>query len=229
VRGDLTVLERIRLEVDELAELSEHFESRPPAAVVEWAVDMFHPRLCIAASMTDAVLIDLAVSVRPDIEVVFIDTGYHFPETLRTVDTVQRRYGCDVRIMKQTPAPDPPAWWCDPVTCCSAMKVALLDEALADKDAWMSGIRRDESHTRATTPIIGLDSRGLVKINPLATWSDLDVEGYIADHDVPVNPLVRQGYTSIGCWPCTKPVSEDDHPRAGRWAGQDKTECGLHD
>ena len=93
----------------------------------------------------------------------------------------------------------------------------------------MSGIRRDESHTRTTTPIIGLDSRGLVKVNPLATWAERDVEGYIADHNIPVNPLLRQGYTSIGCWPCTKPVSDGDHPRAGRWAGYDKTECGLHD
>jgi phosphoadenosine phosphosulfate reductase len=223
------MLERIRLTNNELAELSEHFEIAPATDVIEWAVDMFHPRLALAASMTDAVLIDLALSVDSDIEIVFIDTGYHFPETLRTVEAVQRRYGCDIRVMKQQPAPDPPAWWCDPTNCCSSMKVALLDEALSDKDAWMSGIRRDESHTRTTTPIIGLDSRGLVKVNPLATWSERDVEGYIADHNIPVNPLLRQGYTSIGCWPCTKPVADGEHPRAGRWAGQDKTECGLHD
>jgi len=222
-------LDRTQLTDGDLAELSTRFEALPATAVIEWAVAEFHPRLALAASMTDAVLIDLALSVDPDLEIVFIDTGYHFPETLRTVDTVRQRYGCDVRVMRQDPAPETPLWWCDPVNCCSAMKVQLLDDALADKDAWMSGIRRDESHTRANTPIVGRDSRGLVKINPLATWSELDVEGYIADHGVPVNPLLRMGYTSIGCWPCTKPVNDGEHSRAGRWAGQDKTECGLHD
>lgn len=211
----------------ELAELSERFERLPAAAVIEWAVEQFDPFLCLSASMTDAVLIDLATSVEPSIEVVFIDTGYHFPETLETVEAVRRRYGLNLRIM--TVATQEPALWeADPETCCSAVKVGQLDRALADKDAWMSGLRRAESPTRTSAPIVGRDIRGLIKVNPLAAWSDVDVEGYIRDHDIPVNPLLAQGYLSIGCMPCTRPVAEGEDPRSGRWAGRDKTECGLH-
>jgi phosphoadenosine phosphosulfate reductase len=107
--------------------------------------------------------------------------------------------------------------------------VSQLDCALTDKLAWMSGLRRAEAATRAAAPIVSRDRRGLVKVNPIATWTDADVAGYVADHDVPVNPLLAKGYASIGCWPCTRPVAEGEDPRAGRWAGRDKTECGLHD
>ncbi|MFI5041506.1 MAG: phosphoadenylyl-sulfate reductase [Acidimicrobiales bacterium] len=211
----------------DLAALSASFEKAAPGRIIDWAVAEFGTRVCITASMTDAVLIDLAVRADPGIEVVFIDTGYHFPETLATVETVRRRYGLNLRIM--TVATQEPALWeADPETCCSAVKVGQLDRALADKDAWMSGLRRDEAPSRAEAPIVARDLRGLVKINPLATWSDLDVRGYVADHDVPVNPLLAQGYPSIGCMPCTKPVAPGDDPRSGRWTGLDKTECGLH-
>jgi phosphoadenosine phosphosulfate reductase len=177
--------------------------------------------------MSDAVLIDLAVKVEPSVEVVFIDTGYHFPETVQTLETVQRRYGLEVRVMG--PPSEPEEFWkTDPVACCSAYKVAQLDAALESKMAWMSGLRRAESPTRAGAPIVSRDRRGLVKVNPLATWSDDDVGRYLAEHDVPVNPLVAKGYLSIGCWPCTRPVEEGEHARDGRWAGSDKTECGLH-
>jgi len=106
--------------------------------------------------------------------------------------------------------------------------VGQLDRALLGKDAWMSGLRRAESPSRGDAPILSLDLRGLVKVNPIAAWTDLDVQGYIADHDVPVNPLTHQGYLSIGCQPCTHPVADGEHPRSGRWTGSDKTECGLH-
>jgi len=213
---------------DTLASLSASFEKAPPSRIIEWAVSEFGTRLAVSASMTDAVLIDLAVRVEPGIEVVFIDTGYHFPETLETVELVRRRYGLNLRIM--TVATQAPSLWeADPENCCSAVKVGQLDRALADKDAWMSGLRRDESATRANAPIVARDLRGLVKINPLATWTELDVKGYIADHDVPTNPLLDQGYPSIGCMPCTRPVAPGEDPRSGRWAGRDKTECGLHD
>jgi phosphoadenosine phosphosulfate reductase len=178
--------------------------------------------------MTDAVLVDLAVKVFPAIEVVFIDTGYHFPETLDTVETVRRRYGLNLRIMT-VKHHDEELWKIDPENCCSAVKVGQLDRALMGKAAWMSGLRRVEAAARESAPIIARDLRGLVKINPLATWTDEDVAGYITDHDVPVNPLTLQGYPSIGCMPCTQPVGNGDDPRAGRWAGLDKTECGLHD
>ena len=209
---------------DELAELNRTFESAPASKVVRWAVDRFSPRLSLLSSMTDAVLIDLAVNVEPSIEVVFIDTGHHFPETLETVELVRRRYGLDLRII--TVGPDPAPLGED--GCCSATKVLQLERALVGRDAWMSGLRRADASTRADAPIVGLDRRGLVKINPLATWTDDDVAGYIADHDVPVNPLVFRGYLSVGCQPCTKPVAEGADPRSGRWAGSARTECGLH-
>jgi phosphoadenosine phosphosulfate reductase len=213
---------------EELAELNREFERLPASKIIQWAVDNFAPHLCLSASMTDAVLVDLAVRVFPAIEVVFIDTGYHFPETLDTVETVRRRYGLNLRIMT-VKHHDEELWKIDPENCCSAVKVGQLDRALMGKAAWMSGLRRVEAAARENAPIIARDLRGLVKINPLATWTDQDVSGYIADHDVPVNPLTAQGYPSIGCMPCTQPVGNGDHPRAGRWAGLDKTECGLHD
>jgi phosphoadenosine phosphosulfate reductase len=211
----------------ELAELNRQFESAPAQAVIEWAVEQFHPFMCLAASMTDAVLIDLAVRVEPSIEVVFIDTRYHFSETLETVEHVRRHYGLNLRVLTVPPQPVD-LWQADPVNCCSAAKVAQMDRALVGKLAWMSGLRRAEAATRATAPIVVRDLRGLVKINPIATWTDEDVSGYIADHDIPVNPLLAQGYPSIGCRPCTQPVEDGADLRSGRWAGLEKTECGLH-
>jgi len=211
----------------ELAALNRQFESAPAQAVIEWAVEQFHPFMCMAASMTDAVLIDLAVRVEPSIEVVFIDTRYHFSETLQTVELVRRHYGLNLRVLTLPPQPVD-LWEADPVNCCSAAKVAQLDRALVGKLAWMSGLRRAEAATRATAPIVVRDLRGLVKVNPIAMWTDEDVSGYIADHDVPVNPLLAQGYPSIGCRPCTQPVEDGADIRSGRWAGLDKTECGLH-
>jgi phosphoadenosine phosphosulfate reductase len=211
----------------ELAELNDEFERWPASKIIQWAVDNFSPHLSLSASMTDAVLIDLATKVDHTIEVVFIDTGYHFPETLETVETVRRRYGLNLRIMTVA-AHDEPLWAKDPQNCCSAVKIGQLDRALAGKAAWMSGLRRAEAPSRQEMPIVARDLRGLVKVNPVADWTDLDVEGYIAEHDVPVNPLVEQGYPSIGCMPCTTPVGPDEEARAGRWRGRDKTECGLH-
>jgi phosphoadenosine phosphosulfate reductase len=211
----------------ELAELNERFERESPSAIIEWAVEHFHPFMCLAASMTDAVLIDLAVSVEPSIEVVFIDTRYHFPETLETVERVRRHYGLNLRVLTVPPQPVD-LWRADPVNCCSAAKVEQLDRALHGKMAWMSGLRRSEAPTRAKAPIVVRDIRGLVKVNPIATWTDQDISGYIADHDVPVNPLLERGYPSIGCRPCTAPVADGADPRSGRWAGSGKTECGLH-
>jgi phosphoadenosine phosphosulfate reductase len=124
---------------------------------------------------------------------------------------------------------DEELWRVDPENCCSAVKVGQLDRALQGKLAWMSGLRRDEAETRANAPIVGRDVRGLIKINPIAQWNNADVDGYIADHDLVLNPLLLQGYTSIGCMPCTSKPTDPSDPRSGRWAGQGKTECGLHD
>ncbi len=212
---------------EDLAARNREFERWPASKIIQWTVDTFSPHLCLSASMTDAVLIDLAVKVDPAIEVVFIDTGYHFPETLATVEEVRRHYGLNMRIM--TVARQQEALWqADPENCCSAVKVGQLDRALAGKLAWMSGLRRAEAASRDAAPIVVRDLRGLVKVNPIATWSDRDVAGYISDHDVPVNPLTKRGYPSIGCMPCTTPVRDGEDLRSGRWRGRDKEECGLH-
>ena len=212
---------------EELAARNDEFESWPASKIIAWAVDTFAPHLAMTASMTDAVLIDLATRVSPGIEVVFIDTGYHFPETLATVEEVRRHYGLNLRMMTVA-RQEEELWKADPENCCSAVKVGQLDRALAGKAAWMSGLRRDESESRAQSPIVTRDLRGLVKVNPLANWSDDDVEAYIADHDIIVNPLTLQGYPSIGCMPCTTPVAPGEDPRAGRWRDSTKSECGLH-
>ncbi|MFN8019070.1 MAG: phosphoadenylyl-sulfate reductase [Acidimicrobiales bacterium] len=211
----------------DLAELNAEFERLPASKIIQWAVDNFAPHLAMTASMTDAVLIDLAHKVFPAIEVVFIDTGYHFPETLATVEEVRRHYGLNLRMMTVA-RQDEALWAADPENCCSAVKVGQLDRALAGKQAWMSGLRRGEAETRAGAPIISRDLRGLIKISPIATWTDEDVDEYIAANDIIVNPLTKRGYPSIGCMPCTTPVAPGEDPRAGRWRGKDKTECGLH-
>jgi len=211
----------------DLAELSVEFERLPAPKIIQWAVDNFAPHLALTASMTDAVMIDLAVKVYPEIEVVFIDTGYHFPETLDTVEEVRRRYGLNMKIMTVA-RQDEELWKVDPENCCSAVKVGQLDRAMLGKAAWMSGLRRSEADTRVRAPLVARDLRGLIKVNPIAMWSDDDVAGYIADNDIVVNPLVAKGYLSIGCMPCTQPALDPDDPRSGRWAGRDKTECGLH-
>ncbi|MGH9189770.1 MAG: phosphoadenylyl-sulfate reductase [Acidimicrobiales bacterium] len=229
MRSVLSPLDRAEGDLSdaELAEVDASFQGATAEEVVAWAVERFHPQLCLASSMTDAVLIDLAVRVEPAVEVVFIDTGYHFPETLATVEEVRRHYGLNLRMLTAA-RHDAELWRLDPENCCSAVKAGQLDRALASKLAWMSGLRRAESPTRAKAPIVARDLRGLVKVNPLATWTDDDVKAYIATHDVPVNPLVHDGYLSIGCAPCTRPVSDGEHPRSGRWADHDRLECGLH-
>ncbi len=223
----LTETHRVDHTDEELAELSCEFERWPASKIIRWAVDSFGHHLAMSASMTDAVLIDLATKVDPAIEVIFIDTGYHFPETLATVEEVRRHYGLNLRMMTVA-RQEEELWEADPENCCSAVKVGQLDRALAGKAAWMSGLRRQESDSRSDAPIVSRDLRGLVKVNPIATWTDADVAAYIADHDIIVNPLTQQGYPSIGCMPCTTPVADGEDPRAGRWRGKDKSECGLH-
>jgi phosphoadenosine phosphosulfate reductase len=211
----------------DLEHVARRLEGASATEIIEWSIETFGSRISLAASMADTILIDLATRIDPDIEVVFLDTGFHFAETLQTLRRAQARYGLNVRVERPTPrANDLFAVGTD--SCCAVRKVALLDRALADKDAWLTGLRRAESASRAGTPVVGYDSRGLVKVCPLANWSDEDVDRYIADHDIIVNPLLFDGYPSIGCWPCTDRVADGADPRSGRWAGSAKTECGLH-
>jgi phosphoadenosine phosphosulfate reductase len=212
----------------ELAAASGRLERQPATAAIEWAADRFGDGLVLASSFQDCVLLDLAAQVVPDIEVIFLDTQYHFAETLWFVDTVRRRYNLNLRIVEPEIEPDD-RWMDDTDGCCAARKVVPMAKALAGRTAWMTGLRRDETPTRVRTPVVGYDvGRGMVKINPIATWTEADVARYAQDRSLPEHPLRSKGYASIGCWPCTRAVADGEDPRAGRWAGLDKEECGLH-
>jgi phosphoadenosine phosphosulfate reductase len=225
---------------EELRELVSHvgaeLELAPAENIIEWAVATFGDRFCLTASMADAVLADLAARVAPGIDVIFLDTGYHFPETLGTADAVGATM--DVTLIPITPVQSvaeqdaeygAELYRRDPDLCCALRKVRPLQDALTEYDAWATGLRRAETHHRVIAPVVGWDARkGKVKVSPLARWSDDDVERYVAEHGVLVNPLVFDGYPSIGCAPCTRRVAPGDDPRSGRWAGTAKTECGIH-
>jgi len=212
----------------ELAAASARLEHQPATAAIEWAAGRFGDGLVLASSFQDCVLIDLVAQVAPDLEVVFLDTQYHFAETLWYVETVRRRYDLRLRIIEPDVTPDD-RWLDDPDACCAARKVVPMAKALAGKEAWMTGLRRDEARTRLSTPIVGYDvGRGMVKVNPIATWTGADVERYAESRALPEHPLRDKGYASIGCWPCTRPVGDGEDERAGRWSGLDKLECGLH-
>jgi phosphoadenosine phosphosulfate reductase len=215
------------LSTEELALVSKGFETAPASAVIRWAVETFGESVALAASFEDIVLIDLVTRVVPGIEVVFLDTEAHFPETLDFVEQVQARYGLNLTVTK--PGPEAAAHPCGTEQCCQFRKVEPLRRALAGKRAWLTSLKRSDGPTRAETPIVSWDATfGLVKVNPLATWTENDITSYLADHDLPVHPLIPRGYRSIGCAPTTRPVAEGDDPRAGRWSGLDKSECGLH-
>lgn len=191
-------------------------------AAIRWAVDAYGNDLCLLSSMQDAVLIDLALGIDPTIDIVFLDNGYHFAETLEMANRVERIYGISVRRVSVAPAASPTS--IAPGACCD-LKPQLLDEALEGKQAWLSGLRRSETPERSRAEAVESDRRGLTKINPLVGWTQSDVDAYIDARAVPVNPLRYQGYPSIGCQPCTIPAASG---RDGRWADSDRTECGLH-
>lgn len=190
----------------------------------------------VASNMQDAVLVDLAAKVRPGVDVLFLDTGYHFAETIGTRDAVEAVYDVNIvnvrpehTVTEQDALLGRNLFERDANECCRLRKVEPLTKSLQGYAAWVTGIRRVEAPTRANAPLISWDSAfGLVKINPIAAWTDEDMQNYIDTHGVLVNPLVDEGYPSIGCAPCTrKPIPGAD-PRSGRWAGQGKIECGLH-
>jgi phosphoadenosine phosphosulfate reductase len=203
--------------------------------VLAWAAQTFD-RLIVASNMQDAVLVELAAKARPGVDVLFLDTGYHFAETIGTRDAVETVY--DVRIVNATPEHTvaeqdqllgKDLFARDPNQCCALRKVAPLQKTLAGYDAWVTGVRRVEAPTRAATPLVTYDEKfGLVKINPIAAWTDEEMDAYIAEHNVLVNPLVGEGYPSIGCAPCTAKPAPGADKRSGRWAGTGKIECGLH-
>jgi phosphoadenosine phosphosulfate reductase len=212
---------------EELAEANDRLETAAAGTVIRWAVERFGPTVLLAASFQDLVLIDLAVAVQPDMEVVFLDTGAHFPETLEYVEEGRRRYGLNLTVTE--PGPEAAAWPCGSERCCEFRKVAPLRRVLAGRDAWITGLKRVDAPTRVAAPVVGWDDAfGVVKVNPLAAWTEDDIESYSHDHELPAHPLRSRGYLSIGCAPTTRPVAEGEDPRAGRWADTGKLECGLH-
>ena len=214
---------------EEIGLVAPDLETAPAARIVEWAHERFGDGLALAASFQDCVLIDIAVGAVPNLEVLFLDTQYHFAETLWYVEEVRKRYELNLTVVKPLVRPDN-LWQRDIDACCEARKVEPLRRAVAGRPAWMSGARRHEAITRSRTPVVRWDAaRRIVQVNPIATWTEHDVAGYIRDHGLPVHPLAAKGYPSIGCWPCTSPVAPGEDPRAGRWRGTGKLECGINE
>lgn len=215
---------------------AEELEGASAEDVIRWATDTFGDRICVTSSMSDAVVVHLASSVKPGIDVVFLDTGYHFAETIGTRDAVQAVY--PINLVNVTPSRTveeqdadlgPRLYGRNPDLCCYLRKVEPLERALGRYDAWITGVRRDETVERREARAVEWDGRReMVKVNPIVGWSQKQVDEYIADNGILVNPLVYDGYPSIGCSTCTRRVEPGDDPRSGRWAGTGKTECGIH-
>ncbi len=210
-------------------------EGATASEILQWAFDRFGSGLVVTSSLADAVMIHLASTVAPGIDVVFLDTGYHFVETIGTRDAAAFTYDVnlvtvlpELTVTEQDAAYGKDLFARDPDQCCAMRKVAPLGRALEPYAAWATGLRRVDSAARAGTPVVSWDARRkLVKIAPLASWTDDDVAAYVEAYDLIVNPLVEDGYASIGCEPCTMKADGPD-ARAGRWAGLGKTECGIH-
>lgn len=228
------------LSVDELRALAEQagrdLEGSHPADVLRWAHGVFGADLVVASSMGDEVLVDLVGRTIPGADVIFLDTGYHFAETIGTRDYYADFTPVNVRtilplrtVAEQDAEHGPRLHERDPNLCCALRKVEPLERGLAPYTAWVTGMRREDAPTRSDITVVGWDARrGKVKLNPLAAWTQDDLDAYVAEHHVVLNPLRELGYTSIGCAPCTRAVAPGEDARAGRWAGTNKTECGLH-
>jgi phosphoadenosine phosphosulfate reductase len=206
-------------------------ETSHPAEVVRWAAEQYGvDGLVVTASFEDAVLVHVAATAVPGIEIVLLDTQYLFAETEWFAEQLRQRLDLNLRVVRPLADVQPDnLWQTDTAACCNVRKVEPLQRAIAGRRAWLTGVRRVDGPTRATTPVAAYDvGRGLVKVNPLATFTDDDMALYEQLYELPRNPLTDRGYPSIGCWPCTRPVAPGEDKRAGRWAGSEKTECGLH-
>ena len=220
--------------------LNARFEAAEPAEIVSWAVAEFGDGLSVGASFGGAsgmAILHMVASLKPDVHVFVLDTDYLFEETHETMRRAVPALGLgNVQVYRSRLSHEQQAaeygsalWMRDPDLCCELRKVEPNRRALEGKTAWISGLRRDQSEGRSDTPIVSSAPKfGVVKINPLAAWNDDHVQSYQARHNLPAHPLADRGYPSIGCWPCTAPVADGADDRSGRWAGQGKTECGLH-
>jgi phosphoadenosine phosphosulfate reductase len=235
----VTALEAVRptLDLEDIVDsAADALEGASPLEVIRWAAATFGDRICLTSSMSDAALIHLVSKVKPGIDVLFVDTGYHFAETIGTRDAVEAVY--PVNVINVTPTRTveeqdrdlgPRLYGRNPDLCCHLRKVEPLGRALEGYMAWFSGIRRDETSSRKDRRVVEWDrKREMVKVNPILSWTDQDMDNYMADNGVLVNPLHYDGYPSIGCAPCTSQVAPGEDPRSGRWAGLAKTECGIH-
>jgi phosphoadenosine phosphosulfate reductase len=224
-------------ELERLAiEAAKTLAGAPANEVIDWAAKTFGAKICITSSMTDAVIIHLASQRVPDIDVLFLDTGYHFAETIGTRDAVAAVYPVNLinvtpptTVAEQDTELGPRLYSRNPDLCCYLRKVVPLEQSLGPYDAWITGVRREETDARSDTRVVQYDPRReMVKVNPIVEWSQEEVDDYIASNGVLVNPLVDEGYPSIGCKTCTVRVEAGADPRSGRWAGTSKTECGIH-
>lgn len=220
----------------DVVQANRELEQADPAATVAWAWRTFSPSVAASSSFQtqSLVLLHLIARVAPEMEILFLDTGFHFPETLAYRDRLTRELGLRVRVLKPAMGHDGfrrhhgELYRTDPDMCCYINKVEPMQRALAGLDAWVTGIRRDQTAQRRDTPVVARLDDGTYKVAPLAAWEDRDVWRYIETHDLPPHPLLEEGYLSIGCAPCTRPVGIEQSRRSGRWAGREKTECGLH-
>jgi phosphoadenosine phosphosulfate reductase len=223
---------------DRIEDAAARLAGAQPKEIIEWALDEFEDRLTIATGFgaEGMALIDMAARTGRRLDVFFLDTGFLFPETYDLRRRIEDRYRVTIRAVEPLLTPEeqehlygPELWLRDPDLCCRLRKLDPLKQALGDRDAWVTAIRRDQTAARASAREVEWDSRWqIVKINPLVEWAKNDVWDYIERNDVPYNPLHNMGYTSIGCTHCTRPIREGEQERAGRWSGSAKTECGLH-
>lgn len=224
---------------EEIAAASTALEGQGPVAALRWAYEHFtHDEIALVCSFgaEDVALVDMISKVAPEAQLFYLDTNFLFPETCRTIEAVRAAYPLRMRQVLPVLTPEEQAaqhgdelWRRDPDACCAIRKVEPLTRVLSGLKAWITGIRREQSPTRANAQVVEWDRKfGLVKINPLVAWKDADVWKYILENNVPYNPLHDQGYPSIGCTHCTRAVRPGEDPRAGRWSGFQKTECGLH-
>lgn len=231
--------ERILPGGDEVSRAAEALEGSEPEEVLRWAVDAYGDGLTLSVSFGNPegmILLDMLSRITDEVRVFSLDTGFLFEETVRFREEAMDRYGLPLDVVgshlsveEQVGRYGPRMYTCKPDLCCQVRKVGPQRKHLENYGAWATGIRRDQTPDRASTPVVGWDEYfGVAKISPLAAWTSAQVEGYVREHDVPTNPLLKMGYRSIGCEPQTRPVGEGEDARGGRWADSEKTECGIH-
>jgi phosphoadenosine phosphosulfate reductase len=225
------VIEAGRIDEQDLSAESARLEAlgvrEAAAETIAWVIEHTGSGYAVASSFQDGVLVDMAVKADPGAEIIFLDTGYHFPETLAFVERLRKLWNLNLTTTHPTIGRDESP--CGSPRCCELRKVLPLNAALEGKQAWITGLKRTDTPEREGAPILAWDpQRRMVKVNPLATWTEADIEAYVSENELPLHPLTYVGYVSIGCAPTTQPIADGRHPREGRWPGSDKTECGLH-